>query len=162
MSIDSSGDQDSGERKTGPTVTKDRWINHARSKLARGYVLIVSTSRKNANFYSPTKGYEMCAYDVAKKLIADGTIVRTRAHHLGEVYELSGPLPKPAPAPKKRVIEDDEPEFIEELDGVDSTDEDDQLDDDGEEEETGRDDSDGFDEDEEDDDFDEDEDEAVR
>lgn len=159
MSIESSGDQDSGERKIGPTVTKDRWINHARTKLAKGYVLIVSTSRKNANFYSPTKGYEMCAYDVAKKLIADGTIVRTRAHHLGEVYELSGPLPQITPAPKKPVIDDDEPEFIEELDGVDSTDDDDQLDDDGDDEEATTDEFD--DEDEDEDDFEDEDDEEL-
>jgi hypothetical protein len=132
MSIESSSDQDSAERKIGPTVTKDRWINHARNKLAKGYVLIVSTSRKNANFYSPVKGYEMCAYDVAKKLIADGTIIKTRAHHLGDVYELSGPLPQVAPAPKKRVIDpDDEPDFIEDIPDVDDADdEEDQLDDD--------------------------------
>jgi hypothetical protein len=157
MSIESSGDQDSGERKIGPTVTKDRWINHARSKLAKGYVLIVSTSRKNANFYSPTKGYEMCAYDVAKKLIADGTIIRTRAHHLGEVYELSGPLPQITPARKKRVIDDDEPEFIEVLDGVDSSDDDDQLDDDGDDEEATVDEFDDEEEEEDEDDFEDEE-----
>lgn len=133
MSIDSSSDQDAGERRIGPTVTKDRWVNHARQKLAKGYVLIVSASRKNANFYLPTKGYEMCAFDVAKKLIADGSIVKTRTHHLGDVYELSGPLPTITPAPRP-VDDDDEDgdvgvEFIEGLDEDTAEDEeDDELD----------------------------------
>ncbi len=107
MSTDSSGDQDAGERRTGPTVTRDRWVNHARQKLSKGYVLIVSSTRKNANFYSPSKGYEMCAHDVARKLILDGLVEKTRKHHLGDVYELSGEIPEPPPA-KPRVDDDDE------------------------------------------------------
>lgn len=154
MSIESSGDQDSGERKIGPTVTKDRWINHARTKLAKGYVLIVSSSRKNANFYSPVKGYEMCAYDIAKTLIGDGTIVKTREHHLGDVYELAGPLPLPVKPAAKLVDVDDEPDFIDDLAVGDETDEDDdQLDD---EEDDPAVDDDPFDDEEEDDDDEED------
>lgn len=109
MSIDSSGDQDAGERRTGPTVTRDKWVNHARHKLAKGYVLIVSGTRKNANFYSPQKGYEMCAYDVAKKLIAEGLVAKTRKHHLGDVYELTAPLPV-VPKEERRIADDDDDE----------------------------------------------------
>lgn len=159
MGIESSGDQDSGERKIGPTVTKDRWINHARTKLSKGYVLIVSPSRKNANFYSPVKGYEMCAFDVAKALIADGSVIKTRVHHLGDVYELSGNLPQtPVPAASKIDLDDDEPDYVDDLAGVDVEVDDDQLDD---EEDTDAEDvsDEAFvddEEDEDDDDFDED------
>lgn len=119
MSMDSSGEQDAGERRTGPTVTRDRWVNHARQKLARGYVLIVSSTRKNANFYSPQKGYEMCAFDVARKLIAEGLVEKTRKHHLGDVYELSGPLPAPLPVRRRDDDDDEGPGPSEELAGLD-------------------------------------------
>lgn len=134
MSMDSSGEQDAGERRTGPTVTRDRWVNHARQKLARGYVLIVSNTRKNANFYSPQKGYEMCAFDVARKLIVEGLVEKTRKHHLGDVYELSGPLPAPVPAARRADDDDDEvgpsDEFVADLDAEEDVESDDDLDDD--------------------------------
>lgn len=106
MSMETSGDQDTGLRRTGPTVTRDRWTLHARRKLSKGYVLIVGTTRKNANFHSPEKGYEMCAYDVARKLIEEGVVVKTRKHHLGDVYELSDVVPEPAAATS--VVDDDD------------------------------------------------------
>lgn len=106
MSIDSSGDQDTGIRLTGPTVTRDRWTHHALLKLSKGYVLIVSTTRKNVNFHSPQKGYEMCAYDVARKLIADGAVVKSRSHHLGDVYVLAE-TPPLSPAPISISDDDD-------------------------------------------------------
>ncbi|AEN73872.1 hypothetical protein Rhom172_1962 [Rhodothermus marinus SG0.5JP17-172] len=76
------------ERRVGPTVSKDKWINHAKNKLARGYVLIVGTERRNANFYLRGKGYEMCPYDVAQAMIKQGLVVQTGKHHLGLIYEL--------------------------------------------------------------------------
>lgn len=86
--MESSNDRDLQERRVGPTVSKDKWVNHAKAKMTRGYVLIVGTRRRTANFYSKEKGYEMCAYNVAKQLIKDGAIVKTGEHHLGDVYEL--------------------------------------------------------------------------
>ncbi|WP_397547933.1 hypothetical protein ABUL39_06715 [Rhodothermus marinus] len=76
------------ERRVGPTVSKDKWINHAKNKLARGYVLIVGTERRNANFYLRGKGYEMCPYDIAQAMIKQGLVVQTGKHHLGLIYEL--------------------------------------------------------------------------
>ncbi len=77
------------ERRVGPTVSKDKWVSHAKNKLARGYVLIVGTNRRNANFYLRGKGYEMCPYDIACLMIKQGIIVPTGTHHLGTVYELA-------------------------------------------------------------------------
>ena len=101
------------ERRIGPTVSKDKWVNHARNKLLRGYVLIVGTAKKNANFYSQDKGYEMCAYNVARQMIKDGLLRKVRDHHLGEVYELADmPASAPAPAPKAVKSSDDEFEML--------------------------------------------------
>lgn len=86
--MEPTSERDTQERKIGPTVSKDKWVNHARGKLSRGYVLIVGTERKNANFYSREKGYEMCAYNVARQMIKDGLVHKVRHHHLGDVYEL--------------------------------------------------------------------------
>jgi len=86
--MEPTSERDTQERKIGPTVSKDKWVNHARGKLSRGYVLIVGTERKNANFYSKEKGYEMCAYNVARQMIKDGLVHKVRDHHLGDVYEL--------------------------------------------------------------------------
>ncbi len=80
------------ERRVGPTVSKDKWINHAKNKLARGYVLIVGTERRNANFYLRGKGYEMCPYDIAQAMIKQGLVVQTGKHHLGHIYELAPEL----------------------------------------------------------------------
>ena len=87
--MESSNDRDLQDRRVGPTVSKDKWANHAKMKMSKGYVLIVGTKRRNANFYSKEKGYEMCAYNVARQLIKEGIVVKTGEHHLGEVYELS-------------------------------------------------------------------------
>ena len=86
--MEPTSERDTQERKIGPTVSKDKWVNHARNKLSRGYVLIVGTERKNANFYSREKGYEMCAYNVARQMIKDGLVRKVKDHHLGEMYEL--------------------------------------------------------------------------
>lgn len=86
--MEASNDRDLQDRRVGPTVSKDKWVNHAKQKMLKGYVLIVGTTRRTANFYSKEKGYEMCAYNVAKQLIKEGHVMRTGQHHLGDVYEL--------------------------------------------------------------------------
>ena len=86
--MEASNDFGAVERTTAPTVSKEKWLHHARAKLARGYVLIVGTERRVANFYQAGKGYEMCAYNVAKQLVKSGLVAPVRAHHLGTVYAL--------------------------------------------------------------------------
>jgi hypothetical protein len=89
-----------------PTVTKEKWAAHARSKLSRGYVLILGKERKNANFHHPAKGYETCPYKIALRLIQEGIVEPAgRKHHLGEVYVLAANAAPPPPPP---VVDDDE------------------------------------------------------
>lgn len=96
--METSGERETQERRIGPTVSKDKWINHAKHKLSRGYVLIVGTERKTANFHSREKGYEMCSYQVARQLIKEGAVRKVREHHLGDVYELAEPV---VPVPRR-------------------------------------------------------------
>ncbi len=108
--METSSERESPERKIGPTVSKDKWVNHALAKLQRGYVLIVGTERKSANFHSKEKGYEMCAYKVARQLIKDGHVRKVRDHHLGDVYELVEMIHASA-KPKSKVTPTADEEF---------------------------------------------------
>ena len=104
--MEASSERETPDRRIGPTVSKDKWLNHARVKLTRGYVLIIGTTRRTANFYSREKGYEMCAYNVARQLVKDGAVIKTGQHQLGDVYEL---VMVPAVQPDQpRPVEDDE------------------------------------------------------
>ncbi|NBB86835.1 MAG: hypothetical protein GVY12_11545 [Bacteroidetes bacterium] len=107
----SSSDRD-GLPQTSPTVSREKWEVHALRKLAKGYVLIVSRERKNANFHSPTKGYEMCAYQVAKKLVNDGLVEQTREHHLGTVYELADEVREGLKKHRKPMPKDEDDEDV--------------------------------------------------
>jgi hypothetical protein len=111
--METSNERDYQERRTGPTVSKEKWVNHAKAKLTRGYVLIVGKKRKTANFYLKNKGYEMCGYDVAKQLIKDGLVVESGEHTLGTVYSLASTTTQTA-AP--RVSIRDEEEHADEMD----------------------------------------------
>lgn len=111
--METSNERDYQERRTGPTVSKEKWVNHAKAKLSRGYVLIVGKSRKTANFYLKNKGYEMCGYDVAKQLIKDGLVVESGEHTLGTVYSLAVSTTEPSP---RRVSVRDEEEQVDEMD----------------------------------------------
>ncbi len=93
-------EQSPQEKRNAPTVTKEKWRSHALAKLERGYVLIVGTQRRTANFYQPGKGYEMCAYNVATQLIKEGSVVKAYDHHLGTAYGLAAGAKTPPPAPK--------------------------------------------------------------
>jgi hypothetical protein len=95
------------EQRTSPTVSKEKWANHARQKLLKGYVLIVSNSKKSANFYLAGKGYEMCPFHIAKRLVKEGLVVENGTHYLGSVYTLSSALPPPEIKPVPLL---DEPE----------------------------------------------------
>lgn len=77
------------EKRNAPTVSREKWRQHALAKLARGYVLIVGTQRKAANFYLAGKGFEMCAYPVATQLVKEGLVVKAYDHHLGTAYRLA-------------------------------------------------------------------------
>ncbi len=89
------------ERRVGPSISRDKWGLHARQKLSKGYVLIVAAEKRRANFWMAEKGYEMCAFDIARVLIASGDVVPTGEHHLGTVYELAEPY-TPPPTRKPR------------------------------------------------------------
>jgi len=95
-------EQGGQERRVGPTVSRDKWANHAKIKLTRGYVLIVATDKRRANFWLREKGYEMCAFDVARNLIAAGEIIPVGEHHLGTMYGLAPEAPPPTLSPKSR------------------------------------------------------------
>ena len=115
--MEPTSERDTQERRIGPTVSKDKWVNHARTKLTRGYVLIVGTARKNANFYSKEKGYEMCAYNVARQMIKDGLVHKVRDHHLGEVYELIDmPVVERRPTVIEKSTDDEFEALLNELD----------------------------------------------
>lgn len=111
--METSGDRDFQERRTGPTVSKDKWVNHARAKMLRGYVLIIGNERRTANFYLAGKGYEMCPYNVAKQLVKEGLVTKAGDHNLGSVYRLTNaePAAEPAAEPKarrQRVVEEED------------------------------------------------------
>ena len=113
------------ERRVGPTVSKDKWINHAKNKLARGYVLIVGTERRNANFYLRGKGYEMCPYDIAQSMIKQGLVVQTGKHHLGLIYELAPELKAELQQRHRPRTPEPEPDTMETiLGGLEDTEED--------------------------------------
>lgn len=118
-------ERESQGRKIGPTVSKDKWRNHALVKLSRGYVLIIGTKRRNANFHSNEKGYEMCAYDVARQLVRDGYVRKVREHPLGEVYELVRPPSSSTARATSKAADSSDEEFdmlLKELDRVNGDD----------------------------------------
>ena len=93
-------DQSSQERRVGPTVSRDKWYLHARQKLSKGYKLIVARDgKKRANFWTAEKGFEMCAFEVARALVLSGEVAHTGEHPLGNVYEL---IQTDVPAPKAK------------------------------------------------------------
>ncbi len=112
-------EQSPQEKRNAPTVTKEKWRSHALAKLERGYVLIVGTQRRTANFYQPGKGYEMCAYNVATQLIKEGSVVKAYDHHLGTAYGLAAgakpPPPPKTPAPKPPKPQDEMEALLDEL-----------------------------------------------
>ena len=121
--METSNEREYQERRVGPTVSKEKWVNHAKTKMGRGYVLIVGNERRNANFYLRDKGYEMCPFNVAKQLIRDGIVVEAGTHQLGTVYHLAAPPapPEPKPASGAKAAPDDLDAFLEELEDNDTT-----------------------------------------
>lgn len=115
--MESSSSSDYQERRVGPTVSKDKWVNHAKAKLSRGYVLIIGKQRRNANFYLRAKGFEMCPFNVAKQLVKDGIVVEAGEHPLGTMYRLSdNEMPVEIKRKPATIIEPEEP--TEELEDV--------------------------------------------
>ncbi len=84
-----------------PSVSRDRWLEHARKKLEKGYALIVSDQRRNANFHMAGKGYETCPHKTALQLIKQGVVKKAGRHHLGTMYFLSDDARIAAPPPAK-------------------------------------------------------------
>lgn len=95
-----------------PTVTRDKWRSHILTKLNRGYVLIVSSEKRIANFFMRGKGYESCAFDVARQLVNSGLLVKAFDHHLGTAYTLAEPLELTPPPPPSRIDLDDEDDVL--------------------------------------------------
>lgn len=120
----SSKSSDYQEVRAVPSVSRDRWLEHARKKLEKGYALIVSDERRNANFHMAGKGYETCPHKTALQLIKQGVVKKAGKHHLGSMYFLAEAAMADAPAPVKRDIDvDDEDE-----DATDASDYDDLVD----------------------------------
>ena len=91
---------DGGGWSPKPSVSKDKWLEHAIRKLAAGYVLVVNDAKSNANFYKSGAGYESCSYRTAHTLIQTGTVVvyaendQEKRYRLSENVALpSGPKP---------------------------------------------------------------------
>ncbi|MDX1548888.1 MAG: hypothetical protein R3247_17950 [Rhodothermales bacterium] len=101
---------DPQEKRNAPTVSKEKWHAHAVAKLSRGYCLIVGTQRRSANFYQPGKGYETCAFHIARQLVKEGTVVKGGTHYLGTLYILAGdavaPPARPAEAARPAAEDD--------------------------------------------------------
>lgn len=128
----------SGERRIGPSVSRDKWLSHARTKLQRGYVLIVGKGKRTANFYSRDKGYEMCAFEVARALVSSGEVVASGDHHLGTVYTLAATsVEATAPRPVTAAPDPDDADDLALTDTDDSDEEAFDEDDDAEEAEEG-------------------------
>jgi hypothetical protein len=114
--METTSERDYQDRRVGPTVSKDKWLNHAKSKLAKGYTLIVGTNKKTANFYLKSKGFEACPYNVAKQLIKDGAVVEAGTHHLGIVYKLKDDVQVVKTTP--RVPEPEDEEVLEDVENL--------------------------------------------
>lgn len=143
--MESSNSSDYQERRVGPTVSKDKWVNHAKAKLSKGYTLVIGKNKRTANFYLRSKGFEMCPYNVAKQLVKDGLVVEAGEHPLGTMYRLADNVPpvevkrKPTPVAKieeqPEVVEIDDEDVDDDVDDVDEVDEaDDAVDDEVDEE----------------------------
>lgn len=123
-------ESDSEDRvvQTSPSVTKEKWFKHAVRKLASGYVIIVDPELKNANFFKPGKGFEMCAYSTAKEMIRAGIIGEDRTTHRGVHYTLADTSfleldHTPAAAQRRDVAVDVLQELAGDIGGLDELDE---------------------------------------
>lgn len=134
---ENTADSSSQERRVGPTVSRDKWYLHARQKLAKGYKLIVAKDgKKRANFWTAEKGFEMCAFEVARALVQSGELTLVGEHPLGLMYELvvpDAPPPKAkttkAPKPPKAAAAPKE-EDLDEIDNLDGDEDEDAGEDD--------------------------------
>ncbi len=108
-----SDSSDYQEVRAVPSVSRDRWLEHARKKLEKGYALIVSDQRRNANFHMAGKGYETCPHKTALQLIKQGVVKKAGRHHLGSMYFLSDDARVAPPPSAPRKIEEDESDIDE-------------------------------------------------
>lgn len=100
--------EDYQDSRAAPSVSREKWALHAHTKMSKGYVLIVSTARKSANFFMPGKGYDPCPIITAKRLIEQGLVVADGRHPLGERYVLAPDADPARVAPKGRVDDEDD------------------------------------------------------
>ncbi len=132
----STNDAGSKEIAISPSVSPEKWRQHALRKLGQGYVLIIGKNRRNANFYKAGKGFEPCAFAAASKLAEQALLEEAGRHPLGTVYKLTSNAPTkiaeaPKPAPDWDDDDDETPEAERELGWIDKSDDssDDDLDD---------------------------------
>lgn len=85
----------SSEFRSSPTVSKDKWAMHARTKLLKGYVLIIAHGRRTASFFKEGRGFEPCPFKIAKALVEMGLVEEAGPHFLGTKYVLSSAAPEP-------------------------------------------------------------------
>ena len=71
-----------------PSVTKERWLKHAVHKLSKGYMLIVNSERRVANFYKGYGDFESCSYQTARALISGEFVESDGEDPMGIIYKL--------------------------------------------------------------------------
>ena len=62
-------EDDGGFERVSRSIASDRQVHFAVEKLLAGYSLIVSDDRRSAVFFRVGRGYEGCAFRVARTLI---------------------------------------------------------------------------------------------
>ena len=88
-----------------PTVSSEKWKQHAIKKLSKGYLLIISNTRNYANFYRGHESFESCSFRIAKKLLREGLLEESDTHMLGTIYQLKEEF-KYVPARKNQIFEE--------------------------------------------------------
>lgn len=95
--------------------SKERWARHAISKLSKGYKLVVSKTRKAANFHKGFGDFETCPYKTAARLIKEDYVEEVGEDALSTIYELKAEYKEPNTLKKKlapkvvaKVLDDDD------------------------------------------------------
>jgi hypothetical protein len=103
---------ETGESRSVPSVSREKWRSHAIAKMSKGYRLIVGEG-KRANFHHPNHGYETCLFETARKLVAEGAVTPVGTHRLGTIYTLPvlSPADERPPAPPASRDADADDEF---------------------------------------------------
>ncbi|NND71445.1 MAG: hypothetical protein HKN43_07690 [Rhodothermales bacterium] len=103
-----SGNSDDGfATRVPPTVSKDKTLQLALTKLERGWVIILGPKGKNANLFKPGKGFDPILFSVAARMRDLGLIQEAGPHYMGTKYVLAeGADPKAIVKPA--IVDDDD------------------------------------------------------